>query len=633
LFRYLAFVWNPANPAACERARALSGRLAEQGIGWTTALRVPGLEVHHAGAQPGSFETYRLRNDCGVVVGKLFRGGAHQPSVSAPAHLDAADTIAIVGSSARALIRHYWGRYVAFVRDAATATVFVLRDPTSTLPCFEIPCCGIAVYCSSAEDCVRLGVLPSAGSVNWPYIAQLLCLQAGRQTSETGLTGVSEVLGGECREWRDGRVSRTFLWDPIAIAHETPIEDLEEATAVVRATTLDVVHAWAAGHSAILHALSGGLDSSIVLACLQTAPSQPRITGINYYSEGSNSDEREYAYPVAERAGFELVTQLRDPTANLSALFQIDRTPSPHNYLSLLDSARCDARVAAQTGATVITNGFGGDQLFCRNGSCATSDFLARHPFGRSVFRIAWDEARLERASVWDTLGQALRNRFKRPVWDPRTDAGRFSTLVRREVVDAVRQREEAIHPLLMRARTRSRGEGIFKGKLDQIQQLMIPPPTHNPFGSLSDPELLAPLCSQPLLEACLRIPMYVHTAGGWDRVTARRAFESDLPRAIVTRVSKGGFEEHAKELFLRNLPFVRPRLLDGRLVREGLLDRAQLEAVLSNHPTRITASNVELYDAICIEGWLARWSEEPTPSALEGPIPASGVGPRVIGV
>jgi asparagine synthase (glutamine-hydrolysing) len=622
MFRYVAFVWNPADPAACEAARALSGGLAEQGSMWTTALRVPGLEVHQAGARLGSFETYRLQNDCGVIVGKLFRGGARQPSVALPSQLDAADTIAIIGSDAQALIRHYWGRYVAFVRDPATATVFVLRDPTGTLSCFEIRYRGVAVYFSSAEDCVRLGLLPPVAPVNWPYIAQLLCLQAGRQTGETGLTGVTEVLGGECREWRDSRLRRTFRWDPIAIANEAPLEDPVEATAVVRATTLDVVHAWAAGHSAILHALSGGLDSSIVAACLKTAPSQPRFTGINYYSEGSNSDEREYAYPVAEHLGCDLITQLRDPTADLSVLVQIERTPSPHNYLSLLDSARSDARAAAQTGATVITNGFGGDQLFCRSGSCATSDYLARHPFGRSLFRIAWDEARMERASIWDTLGQALRNRLKGQGWDPRADAGRFSTLIRPEVVDAVRQREVAVHPLLSRTIARSRREGMFKGKLDQTQQLMIPPPAYNPFGAPDGPELLAPLWSQPLLEVCLRIPMYVHTAGGWDRVIVRRAFTSDLPRAIVTRKSKGGFEEHAKEIFLRNLPFVRLRLLEGRLVREGLLDRTKLEAVLSDHPTRITASNVELYDAICIEGWLARCCNTTWQRNVENPLP-----------
>jgi asparagine synthase (glutamine-hydrolysing) len=521
---------------------------------------------------------------------------------------------AIVGSNAQALIRYYWGQYVAFVRDPATATTLVLRDPTSGLPCFEIQFRGVAVYFSHAEDCVRLSLLPPVAPGNWNYIGQILCLYASRQTGQTGLTGVSEVLGGECREWRHGRLTRTFRWDPVAIANEAPLEDPVQATTVLRATTLDVIHACAANHRAIVHFLSGGLDSSLVLAALRTAPSKPHITCINYYSEGSNSDEREYARAVAERAGCELITQLRDPTVDLTSLLRIARTPSPNNYLSLLDTAPSEAKFAAQTGATVITSGFGGDQLFCHSRSFATSDYLARHLFGPSVFRIAFDEARKDRGSVWDTLRQALRNRIKRKVWDPRAGAVGFSTLIRPDVINAVVQRDEAMHPLLSHANRRPKKDWMFKGKLDQVQQLMIPPPGHNPFGSPDDPELLSPLYSQPLIEACLRIPTYLHTTAGWDRALARRAFRSDLPRKIVTRVSKGGFEEHAKDIFLRNLPFVRRLLLEGQLVREGILDRKSLEAALSDQPTRMALSNVELYDVICTEAWLQQWCNATAP-------------------
>ena len=84
----------------------------------------------------------------------------------------------------------------------------------------------------------------------------------------------------------------------------------------------------------------------------------------------------------------------------------------------------------------------------------------------------------------------------------------------------------------------------------------------------------MTPLFSQPLIELVMRIPTWLLTLGGWDRALARRAFQHDVPRRILTRRTKGGQEEHAKAIFVRDLDFARDLLLDGRLVQERMLDR-----------------------------------------------------------
>jgi asparagine synthase (glutamine-hydrolysing) len=183
-----------------------------------------------------------------------------------------------------------------------------------------------------------------------------------------------------------------------------------------------------------------------------------------------------------------------------------------------------------------------------------------------------------------------------------RGEAGSYATLLTPDVIESVRRTERFTHPLL-------RGvEAEPSGKLFHAQSLLFPPALHNPLGRMADPELVAPLYSQPLIELALRIPVYTLTTGGWERGIARRAFQHDMPREIVLRRTKGGVEEHSRAILLRNIALVREVLLDGALARQGIIDRKKLSEALAGHPTRIASSNVELYEYFSAETWARRW-------------------------
>jgi asparagine synthase (glutamine-hydrolysing) len=149
-------------------------------------------------------------------------------------------------------------------------------------------------------------------------------------------------------------------------------------------------------------------------------------------------------------------------------------------------------------------------------------------------------------------------------------------------------------------------------GKLWHAYQLLFPADFYNPLGAASDPEPVTPLFSQPLIELALRIPTWLLTQGGWDRAVARRAFQHEVPRRIITRRTKGGQEEHARDILVRNMAFARDLLADGHLVQARILDRARLTEVLSGRPTRIASSNVEAFGCLSAEAWLRLWL--PTP-------------------
>ena len=451
------------------------------------------------------------------------------------------------------------------------------------------------------EDGVRLGL--DDFSVNWKYVAAALCYMR-LQLHSTALEGVSQVLGGECVELCRGRTRRSFYWDPLQIADSEVFENPAEAAQALRRATRDCVHAWASCYGGILHTLSGGLDSSIVMACLQDAPSQPRITCINYHSPGSDADERAYARLAAQAAGRELIERERNAAFSFEPLLHMQRSSVPPvTFLYGLENMRAEAQLAAEHGASAIFSGNTGDQLFYQSrAGFAAADYISRHGIRPALFSIALNAARMDRVSVWNVLREALAHRMFQVPWSARSDVAQFRQLLTRDVVDAVQRDDTFIHPLFQHPGQRP------NGKLYHAYSLLFAPDFYTPTGRPDDPELIAPLYAQPLIEICLRIPTYLLTHGGWDRAAARRAFQHEVPREIITRQTKGGMEEHAKTIFARNLALVRDLLLNGFLVEEGILDRNKLREVLSGNPTRLGAGTVELYDYFAAEAWIRRW-------------------------
>ncbi len=601
MFRYVAFIWNDQEPAAREAARALLQRHAASGQDWRVALRGGGAEVRYVKSGTCSSAAYLLAEGDGVVLGKLFARSPEGGSTPAPPELGAADSRAMLDSNGRHLIESFWGRYVAFLLDAPARATWVVRDPSAGLPCYLVRCRGVDIYFSWIDDITAL--LDAPPEVNWSYL--IAAVSFLRQHSHgTALREVTQVLAGECVETRAGVSKRFFYWDPLQIANTEAIEDLGAAVAAMRQCVRDVVHAWASCHDHVLLSLSGGLDSSIVLACLKDAPSRPRVTCFHYYPLGADLDERGFARAAAAKAGLELIERSRDSSYSLQPLLTIHRAPEPTNYPYFLEHSRLDAQLAAEHGATAIVIGHGGDQLFYQDrAEWAPGDFLHRRGLRPGVLRVALDAAQMDQISFWQVLRQAAAGYFAHRRWSILQEAGRMRPLLVPAKVAEAKRSGTFLHPLLRHPR------GAPSGKLWHAHQISQPFDFYDPLGRAGDAERLSPLFSQPLMELCLRIPTYVLTQGGWDRTVARRAFYHDLPPEIRNRRAKGGIEEHLRLTLEHNRGFLRELLLDGALVREGVVDPTRLAEVLSGRATPIAAGSGELLEYAGTEAWLLSWA------------------------
>ncbi len=616
MFRYLALIWDPAQQQPQATTAELTDRMTT--ASWQRAVSHPGLAVFHSGSRQGSSAPHLLHAGAGAVLGRLFAGGA-----AAPTQISAWETDAIVRSGGQRLVDGYWGRYVAFIRDATRQTTRVLRDPSAGMPCLHARFGGVQVFFSNMEDALALGLGPFP--VDMSYLAAHLCQQI-LEVHSSALQGVARVLPGECVEIGRGGIARHLLWNPLHVAAGRPLEDPAAAAVTLGHTVRECVHAWASGHDSIVHTLSGGLDSSIVLACLRDAPARPRLACVNYHSPGANSDERGFARQVAEQAGCELTERERDPSIRLEQLLQAPRSAYPVNNRYYLENSAWEAGFAARRQATALFCGEGGDQIFYQaRVRFAAGDYLLRRGrlrgLGPGLFRVALDVARLDRLSVWTVLADALAQGWLGRRWQVQSDIGRYRKLVPDTVLAQVKSDTRFHHPAFQHP-----ARSIGSGKRWHAYQLLFPAMDYyDPLGMINDAERITPLASQPVLELCLRTPIDVLTTGGWDRAVARRAFRPHLPRQVALRRTKGGLDAYFKNVVLANMDFVRPFLLEGRLAAQGLLDRARLEAVLSGEPNRIGADTTELFDCVNLEAWLHRWERPAAGPAIHQPIDDMG--------
>jgi asparagine synthase (glutamine-hydrolysing) len=503
------------------------------------------------------------------VFGTLFRRDDTAVTELGQTRLDAADSRAIASSAGRILTQRYWGRYVAVLRDSATSRIRVLRDPCGGLPCWQTRHGNVWIYFSCATDCIQLGLAPF--SIDWDRVGTRIVSPAQTAQHRSALQNVDEVQPGECVEVDGADVKRERYWQAATIARSNVIEDPLPAADALRTTARACVHAWASCYEHILHRLSGGLDSSIVMSCLAEAPSRASLVALNGYLPDSDGDERAYARLAARRAGCTLIEHEIDVTrVRLERLLMMTPGACPDSAFSWLVGEQIETRLIAERG--MICGGFsggGGDQVFYSGRAyLAAVDRWQRYGLRRGLLDTMLDAARLDHVSFWSVLGSIARSLFH-----------------------------------LRRSR-------LPPGKAWHAYLLSFPQPFYNPLGRIDDPESVFPLASQPLIELCLRIPAYVMLHHGQNRGLARLAFRRDLPREILVRQSKGGAEHYGSAVFVSNLKFLRELLLDGMLIGKGLLDKDAMEWTLSGKAHGTRASGVgAIFDYASLEAWVRAWS------------------------
>jgi asparagine synthase (glutamine-hydrolysing) len=527
----------------------------------------------------------------GFVIGTLFpRNGPSRPVKE----LSRNEAEAILQTKCQHLIDRYWGRYIAVIR-ADDNSFLILRDPSGTLPCLYMASLEDLVLASDASAFVDGGWLKP--EIDAAGLARALLLD-GLPEEKTALANVRQILPGTCLHVHGSRRSQTVRWNPwsfISIRHDCRIErEIETLQRVIQTC----VSGWGSLYGRALLGVSGGLDSSIVAACLREGGND--FSCVTLATDDPLGDERSHARSLA--------SHVRHPLFEARySLHHVDLDKSSVSHLAT-PSGRLDATVfdktvvaiANEVGAQAIFTGNGGDNVFYMSHSARPlADRYFVEGLSPGLLLTLRDICKLTGATYRQVLLQAVsawRQSKTGYVW--RTD----KSLLSADVVEEFAASSIA-HPWL------TVPEGYrLPGKAAHIAMLLRMHYSLDAYKEREGIPVLHPLASQPIVECCLDIPSWHQCEAGRDRSVARRAFEHVLPPALTERKAKGSPQGFTFEIFQHYRNEIRERLLDGYLVNEKLVDSGGIEQMLLPNHQRSGKEIMRLLMLVDTEAWVKRW-------------------------
>ncbi|MEN4902745.1 asparagine synthase-related protein [Luteimonas sp. TWI1437] len=567
-YRYLGLIGDPAAADALTPKLAAIGLKKRLDVGAAALLVSDDTPVLHVPAG-------------GLLLGRLFDGsGARVENLRRLATGIEQDALPTW------LARHCWGEYLLVLR-AADGGVSLTRDPAPacSFPCIYVPRQQGAIF---ASDIALMRDVPlQAGGIDWETITRCLAYPQAKM-DRTGIEGLRELLpGSTLHVGATCRITQT--WSPWTFTEANQRHtDPREAAADVRSAVTRAVMAAASDAGTLLLELSGGLDSSVVGICLKER-SDPLVCS-TLRAPTPGADEQHYAAQIADRLGAPLhIAELRLDAAHHHFPLPV-RTPLPRvGALQQIIDATVQT-VADQLGTDTFLTGGGGDAVFAylKSAAPAADAFRSRGmACGTAAIR---DLATLHGCTRWKAGKLTLAKLFKRPR-DLLAPDTRF--LASHAVLPP-----PAPHPWLDGA------DDALPGDRERVFALTVTQMFRDSAPRAKVRHMEMPLLSQPVVEACLRVPSWMWVAGGRNRAIARDAFADVLPEDIVRRRSKGSFMSYIGMVYDRNRRDMRAFLLDGKLHAQGLLDTVELRRVLDDDRPLRDRGFIRLFDLCTAENW-----------------------------
>ncbi|MDF0544991.1 asparagine synthase-related protein [Sphingobium sp. H39-3-25] len=525
----------------------------------------------------------------GVIIGKIFdRNGSPQQVGTIPV----VEGELIQKTAGRRLINKYWGSYVAAI--ASKEGTYVLRDPSGGLPCYYIRQKRRTIFSSDVN--ILLNAAGFSPEVDWEAVGQSLYFNQF-PAEATALVGVTQIRCGEALLLGDTGIEKSQYWDPWDHIHGASASG-EELAKQLYHIVRNTISTWAAAYPRALISLSGGLDSSIVASCLAAA--QANIACVTVVTPDPVGDERVYARAVSQAIGSELIeifeqVDLTDYTKSVAENMPM---PSGKAHERAYNEAIREGVTRSCPNAFFV--GAGGDNVFYLTHSARPLvDRFQAEGWSTGILQTLNDICTITGASAWQVIRESFR------LTRMRNTGIRWHAVPDYLSPEFVKTRcaKPPQHPWL------TPPDDVPLGKIGHVTMLLrAMNHLEHRDKSLNVP-MISPLLSQPIMEFCLRVPSWEACANGKDRAVARTAFERHLPPAVIRRGAKGSPDGWVAQFIATHRQSIAHRLLDGELVRHGILDRSATEAILRPGVRLSPTDAPRLMALLDTEAWVRHWS------------------------
>lgn len=493
------------------------------------------------------------------------------------------------------LFDKFWGEYVVFGHNTRSDSYFAVRDPTGSVPCYRITVGSTLVFFSHLEDVWE--VLPCK-KVSTARLASHLVNPIPAKQGTT-LEGVNQVHPGETLHIDGKAETSEYCWNPYRFTKIGSAKSIEEYAFGLRNILTKAVRTLASQYNDVLVPI-GGLDSSTIVSCLMSAKNRPNVKLLTYSTHGPAGDEFHYTKSVCDF--FDLPVDryfLNAGNVSFDNVAEVNPAPIPSRVLEFGDEA-AQPPLSRYGNSQAVFTGVGGDTLLCQ--SPGLLPFIDSIRAGRSIRRNVKTLAHTVRSSqrsAWQVLSGAIEALQLNPeanssldiVMNGLSNSPWYSS-------EAMDISKDFLHPGLLAS------EGITEGKVFQtVLNCFLPVNTTGRLHHFGKLPYHHPFVSQPVVEACLAIPLWILNLWGFDRGLLRYAFRAGLPDPMLMRFTKGTPAEVYDAFVQQNLEAIRERIRFGFSWRNGLFSEAWKDKVSSSEGI-LGIPGFVLLHALNIELW-----------------------------
>jgi asparagine synthase (glutamine-hydrolysing) len=504
------------------------------------------------------------------------------------------------------------GMFAIALWDSELKRLLLARDRMGIKPLYY-SLYGGSLWFSSEVKCI-LAAGGSARVIDPMGVDQLLTFEYTASPT-TLFEDVKKVPPGAWLTFSGGKIHQGRFW---SLPAGTPdlTGDATEVAEQLRQTLVGAVRRQLASDVPLGAFLSGGIDSSILVAAMTEVSPTPPLTFSIGFGDPTYSELR-YARAVAEHCGTQHHEEVLTPdylAVLPEVISQLDQPIADFSVFPTLLVARI-----ARRRVTVALGGDGGDELFGGYDTYRADRLSAR--------LLDWQPAPLRAAAEWLARGlplgkgkRGLANELRRFLEGARLPADwqhlRWMVFLREEQRTRLYTRE-------FRAQVTGAAEGLVRtvlesGAADRLAAQMrcdlrfyLPEDILAKVDAMSmatSLEARVPYLDNEVVDLALAIPSRLKVRGGERKWILKRAFAGSLPQSVLRR-GKEGFSMPMKHWLAHEWNGLMHELLSpGSLAAEGLFDARYVEQLMREHESGAHNHSHLLWALMVFQLWRDRF-------------------------
>lgn len=509
---------------------------------------------------------------------------------------------------------HLRGQFAFALWDAVKQHLFLARDHTGEKPLYYYDSPEVFVFASEIKALLQHPAVPRESALTDPYTLALYLGYGYIPAPDTPFQHIKTLLPGHEIVVTKNTLDIQPFWQPPPIAGPQPDATILDYEDRLKELLAEAVRLRLASDVPLGAFLSGGLDSSLIVAMMQQQNRTVKTFSIGFAGEASY-DETPFAAYVARHLETEHTSFTVEPEA-LELLPQLVW----HYDAPFADSSAIPTYLVSKLTrehVTVALTGDGGDELFAGYDRFYAAALIQRF---RTVPRPVWKMA----AGILKRIpeGTGYYNPIKR--------AGKFVRAADKPPAlayfDTLRLFSAGMIDALI-GHADAAGEhfaGHFNGDVTLPAILHANMLTYLPDDLLvktdrcsmaASLEARAPFMDAPLIEFVAAIPFNLKLREKVSKYILKEVARGWLPDDIIDR-RKHGFGVPLGAWLRKDMSLVREILLSREMRERGLLNMEAVTALMDDHASGRRDHGQRLWTLLTLEWWHRLFIDPPVPAA-----------------